>query len=165
MKKALSLALALAMAVSLVTFSTAGASAANFADSASIQHKEAVDVVSALEIIGGYGDEDFGRMRTQQNFLKTVAKKMLRPANITKLGKFAEIFQEYVKTDLTVSNLAWLGGKAIDAGADGVEVSTLPSSWKYPYVYLDKNKVLEIINEKFNPYEEPLTSQDLHVAT
>ena len=137
---------------------------------AGMQHLDGKDALKVVRFRHnwdgtGYGDEDFGRMRTQQNFLKTVAKKMLRPANITKLGKFAEIFQEYVKTDLTVSNLAWLGGKAIDAGADGVEFSTLPSSWKYPYVYLDKNKVLEIINEKFNPYEEPLTSQDLHVAT
>ena len=39
----------------------------------------------------GYGSEDIGRMQTQQNFLKAVAKKTLTVSNLTKLDSFVKI--------------------------------------------------------------------------
>ena len=53
-----------------------------------------------------YGNEDIGRMSTQQEFLKAVAKQTLTLSNVDKIGQFAKIFQQYVDTDLTVGNLA-----------------------------------------------------------
>ena len=50
----------------------------------------------------GYGSEDIGRMQTQQDFLKAVAKQTLTVSNLTKLDSFCKIFQQYVETDLTV---------------------------------------------------------------
>ena len=58
MKKTLSMVLALVMTVSLLTFAPASASAA-FTDSSSITYKEAVDVIYALGIMGGYSDGSF----------------------------------------------------------------------------------------------------------
>ena len=122
MKKALSLALALAMAVSLVTFSTAGASAANFADSASIQHKEAVDVVSALEIIGGYGDGTF----KPENYLsrgaaaKIICNMMLTPAIANQMAGSTTSFTD-VPADNTYSGyVGWCVNHGIVSGySDG----------------------------------------------
>ena len=56
MKKFLSLVLALVMTMSLVTIS---AGAKDFTDSSKITYKEAVDVISALDIVDGYSDGDF----------------------------------------------------------------------------------------------------------
>ena len=58
MKKTLSMVLALVMTVSLFTFAPASAGAA-FTDSNSITYKEAVDVIYALGIMGGYSDGSF----------------------------------------------------------------------------------------------------------
>ena len=56
MKKFLSLVLALTMAMSLVTIS---AGAKDFTDDSKITYKEAVDVVSSLDIVDGYTDGSF----------------------------------------------------------------------------------------------------------
>ena len=60
MKKFLSMVLALAMAMSLVTFAAPAAGAKDFTDNSSIQYKEAVDVISAIQIMDGYNDASFG---------------------------------------------------------------------------------------------------------
>lgn len=61
----------------------------------------------------GYGSEDIGRMETQQAFLKAVAKQTLTLSNLDKISEFANIFNAYVETDLSLGNLAWLGKEAI----------------------------------------------------
>ena len=61
MKKFLSLVLALTMAMSLVTIS---AGAKDFTDDSKITYKEAVDVVSSLDIVDGYTDGSFNPTNT-----------------------------------------------------------------------------------------------------
>ena len=111
----------------------------------------------------GYGSEDIGRMQTQQDFLKAVAKQTLTVSNLTKLDSFCKIFQQYVETDLTVGNLVWLGGEAIGMGAENIDFSTLPGEWKSPYIYLDQAEVLTLINQYLNPYVEDRTAEDLNI--
>ncbi|MBQ6206643.1 MAG: LCP family protein [Oscillospiraceae bacterium] len=110
----------------------------------------------------GYGDEDLGRIRTQQKFLKTAAKKLLSFSSLTKVNDFIRIFQKYVKTDLTLPNLAWLAKEAISAGSDGIQFATLPGTWKNPYIYTNQEEALALINEHLNPYKEDRTLADLN---
>ncbi|MBQ9617962.1 MAG: S-layer homology domain-containing protein, partial [Oscillibacter sp.] len=80
MKKSLSLVLALVMTVSLFTFGPVSASAA-FTDSNSITYKEAVDVISSLEIMGGYSDGSFrpNGALTRGAAAKIICNMMLTP--------------------------------------------------------------------------------------
>lgn len=135
-----------------------------------LQHldgQEALEVVRFRENNDGtgYGTQDLGRMATQQNFLKTVAKQMLTLSNVDKMGEFAKIFQKYVETDLTLGNMAWLGGEAVKMGVDNITFSTLPGQWKSPYIYLDTEAVLTLVNESLNPYVEPRVAADLDIPT
>ena len=111
----------------------------------------------------GYGSEDLGRMQTQQNFLKAVAKQTLTVSNLTKVDSFVKIFQKYVETDLSLGNLAWLGREAITIGAENIDFSTLPGDWKSPYIYLDQEETLALVNQYLNPYVEDRTAADLHI--
>ena len=112
----------------------------------------------------GYGSEDLGRMQTQQKFLKAVAKKMLSAGNIlTKVDDYAKIFNQYVDTDLTVGNLAWLGTEVLKMGIDKIDFSTLPNEWKSPYIYLDPDETLALVNTYLNPYVEDRTAEDLNL--
>ena len=113
----------------------------------------------------GYGSEDIGRMKTQQAFLMAVAKQTLKPSNLTKVSAFAKIFQQYVKTDLELGELAWLGQEAFSAGTENIEFSTLPSAWKSPYIYLDAEAVLTLVNEHLNPYTEDRVLEDLDILS
>ena len=113
----------------------------------------------------GYGSEDVGRMQTQQNFLKAVAQQTLTLSNVDKVGEFAKIFQQYVDTDLSLGNLAWLGKEAISMGVDKISFSTLPNEWRSPYIYLDPDATLELVNQYLNPYVEDRTMEDLDIPS
>ena len=111
----------------------------------------------------GYGNEDIGRMQTQQAFLKAVAQQTLTLSNLDKIDDFVKIFQQYVETDLTLGNLAWLGKEAISMGAENISFSTLPGEWHSPYIYLDPDATLEVVNQYLNPYVEDRTMEDLNI--
>ena len=112
----------------------------------------------------GYGSEDLGRMQTQQKFLKAVAKKMLSFENlISNPRKYAEIFGQYVDTDLSVTDLAWFGMQVLGMGVDKIDFSTLPNEWKSPYIYLDPDETLALVNTYLNPYVEDRTAEDLNI--
>ena len=64
----------------------------------------------------GYADGDLGRIKTQQAFLKAVIEQLLQMKNVTKINEFSKIFEENVKTDLSISNLFWFGKSAILGG-------------------------------------------------
>lgn len=112
----------------------------------------------------GYGSEDLGRMQTQQKFLKAVAKKMFSFENlISNPRKYAEIFGQYVDTDLSVTDLAWFGMQVLGMGVDKIDFSTLPNEWKYPFIYLDPDETLALVNTYLNPYVEDRTADDLNI--
>ncbi|MCI9121036.1 MAG: LCP family protein [Oscillibacter sp.] len=113
----------------------------------------------------GYGSEDIGRMQTQQDFLKAVAKQTLTISNLGKVDQFMKIFQQYVETDLTIGNLVWLGGEAIGMGPEKIDFCTLPGDWKSPYIYLNQEEVLALINQYLNPYVEDRLPEDLNILS
>ena len=114
----------------------------------------------------GYGSEDLGRMATQQKFLKAVAKKMFSLDKlVSNLDEYVKIFDQDVETDLTVGNLAWLGGEVLKMGVDSIDFSTLPNMWRSPYIYLDPAETLTVINTYLNPYVEDRTAEDLNLPT
>jgi len=134
-----------------------------------VQHLSGADALRVVRFRhnndgSGYGSEDLGRMATQQKFLKAVAKKMLSAGNIlTKIDDYAKIFNQYVDTNLTVGNLAWLGTEVLKMGVDKIDFSTLPNAWKYPYIYLDPTETLTLVNTYLNPYVEDRTADDLNI--
>lgn len=112
----------------------------------------------------GYGTEDIGRIGTQQAFLKAVFQKML--ANPQKITAYAQIFSEYVKTDLAVSELAWFGQEALLMGMDKLSFSTLPGVWsdRLNRWVIDPEAALALINTGLNPCVADRTLDDLHLV-
>jgi len=116
----------------------------------------------------GYGTEDIGRIGTQQKFLITVAKQMLANLDLKAIQSYAAVFMDYVKTDLTVGNLVWIGEIALSAGMENIQFYTLPGDGsglykKISYYILCPEEVLTLINGSFNPYEQDLSLQDMHL--
>ena len=74
-----------------------------------------------------YGDNDLGRMRTQREFLKAVAKQTLKAKNITKIGSLIDIVKKNVKTNIN----DWKSIKdyipyAVEFDIENVETATIP---------------------------------------
>ena len=133
--------------------------------SAGMQHLTGEEALKVVRCRSVYATQDIGRMETQQKFLKAVAKQTLTLSNVDKIPEFANIFNQYVETDLTLGNLAWLGGEAISMGADAVSFSTLPGEWNDDddFVHLDPDATLEVVNQYLNPYVEDRVMADLNI--
>ncbi len=133
-----------------------------------------LDGQQAMEVVrfrhnndgSGYGTEDIGRIGTQQAFLKAVAQKLLKLENVPAM---AEVFLKYVKTDLTLGNLVWLGNEALSmGGTDALTFATLPGDgtgwYKGMSVYtLDPDAVLTMTNAMLNPYVDDITAGDMNI--
>lgn len=114
---------------------------------------------------GGYADADIGRIRTQQAFLRAVARKAMSLENVPAL---ASVFFDYVQTDLSLGNLVWLAGEAANIGLEGVSFHTLPGDgagyYRRESVYvLDPEATLVLVNEALDPYDAPITADELDV--
>ncbi len=130
-----------------------------------VQTLNGENAMKVVRFRSGYASQDLGRMQTQQAFLKAAAKQTLTPSNLNKIDDFVKIFQSYVETDLTLGNLAWLGKEAITMGSDAVSFSTLPNEWKSPYIYLNQEETLALINQHLNPYVEDRVAEDLNIPS
>ena len=133
--------------------------------SAGMQHLTGEEALKVVRCRSVYATQDIGRMETQQKFLQAVAQQTLTLSNLDKIPEFANIFNQYVETDLTLGNLAWLGKEAISMGSDAISFSTLPSEWRSPYIYLDPDATLELVNQYLNPYVEDRVMADLNIPT
>ena len=116
----------------------------------------------------GYANADLGRIETQQAFLKAVAKQTLQLSNVRNISSLANIFTTYVKTDLSLGNIVWLGNEALKIGMDGVTFHTLPGDGtgyyrKESVFVLDRDATVALVNEALNPYVKPVTVEDTDI--
>ena len=119
MKKFLSLVLALTMAMSLVTIS---AGAKDFTDDSKITYKEAVDVVSSLDIVDGYTDGSFNPTNTLTRgaAAKIICNLILGPTTADALSADTAPFKDVPVTNEFAGYIAYCSQQKIISGyADG----------------------------------------------
>lgn len=118
----------------------------------------------------GSGYTDVGRTQTQQALLVALAKKALAWNSLTKLNGFVDIFNKYVDTDLSTTEMLYFASQAIhiDPSSD-VETCTLQGNGEahyrgFSYCYaLDPTSTLEAVNRLVNPYTRELTLEDMNL--
>lgn len=133
--------------------------------------QQAMEVARFRKNNDGSGYSDIGRTQTQQKLLVALAKKVLSWGNLTKINGFVEIFNKNVTTDLTLDNMMYFAGQAINLDpSEGVETATLPGRGdgiyhKSTYCYeLDPEETLETVNRLVNPYDRDMTLEDMNLA-
>ena len=131
----------------------------------------------------GYPNSDLGRIQTQQNFLKAVIKQLLQLKNVTKIGEFAEVFQNNVETDMAFQEMLWFGQQAVLGGlsVENVNFVTMPNkiasaysptvskvysqNMYQSYVVPKANELLELVNTSLSPFVEKSTLSDLDIMS
>ncbi len=74
-----------------------------------------------------YGSDDFGRMRTQREFIKAVAEQTLKAKNITKIGNLIDIVKKNVKTNINDwSQIKEYIPYAVDFDTDNIQSENIP---------------------------------------
>ena len=121
----------------------------------------------------GYDDGDIGRVTKLQDFLVTVGSAVLSPANVLKIPSIAAAVSNNVETDLTTSQILWLGmqGMKMDMQEDISMQTLIGDSAMVNFgdnIWVDilvEDMVIDQINETFNPYIRSLTEEDFSIVT
>jgi LCP family protein required for cell wall assembly len=111
---------------------------------------------------------DVGRAAMQRQILVALAKKVVSWDSLPRVKNFINLFQEYVKTDLSTADLIYFATQAIQVDMDtGVVQGNLDGDGnaiykkvRYCFVFQAED-ILPTLNELVNPYNTPLTEADL----
>lgn len=110
-----------------------------------------------------YGSDDYGRMRTQRDFITEVLKQTLKLGNIFKIGEILEIAHENVETNMSLSYLKDYIPYAVEFNTENLQTATLPGEsekcneiWFFMY---DKLETKEIIQNMFKTGESETTDE------
>ena len=111
----------------------------------------------------GYVEGDIGRVKAQQLFIEALVNQVATPATVTKMPKLIDIVLENMDTDLTNGELIWFGKEVLEIDmTTNFNMFVLPGEPQYvggvSYYLPNESEILAIVNEYFNPQEEPITS-------
>ncbi len=100
-----------------------------------------------------YGDNDYGRMKTQREFLKAVLHQTIKLGNVMKIREFIDIGNKYVTTNINVKFIKDYIPYVIDFKLGDLKTATLPGvseKCNGVWVFLHNEQQTEkIINEMF----------------
>lgn len=74
----------------------------------------------------GYPDQDLGRIRAQQQFMKAVLDEMLKPANIPLIPARATMLARYIETTMEPNRIVSLAKTIATVRREDIEFATLP---------------------------------------
>lgn len=131
-----------------------------------LQTLDGYDSMGFMRYRATYAEGDLGRIKMQHTFVDAVIKKLLTPATFARIPELAEIILDNVETDLTLGNEIWLGKHILTMNLEeDVLMTMLPGSPRMyeglSYYFPNEEETLEIINENFNPYVEPIEKLNL----
>lgn len=102
-----------------------------------------------------YGVEDYGRMRTQREFITATVKQTLKPENILKVGDFLDIAYRNIKTNLSIDVIKDYIPYAVSFSTENLKSDRLPGADEYveetkTYMFFhNKSKTQKLIQELF----------------
>ncbi len=105
-----------------------------------------------------YGDNDFGRMRTQREFIKAVIEQTISLKNSLKIKAIAEDVFENVETDMDKDTMLSFIPYALEMDTENIKMEQLPGAsavynnlWFYEYY---KTKTDELMTELTASFQE-----------
>ena len=141
---------------------------------------QVLDGEKAMELVRfrRYSEGDIKRVEVQQSFMKALIKECLSLEHWGKIKAYIDLALENVQTDLEFGSVVWFAAQALGLGGapaldmDDVYTCTLPgnywdSAWsravgqEQSYVTIYPNQVVELVNERFNPYLQDVTTSML----
>lgn len=92
------------------------------------RHSNNIKGVGMTTYPSEYGNDDFGRMRTQRDFIVATMKQTLKPGNIFKIGQLLEIANKNVDTNIELSLAKDYVPYLVEFNTDEMKTATLPGT-------------------------------------
>ena len=148
-----------------------------------IHLKKGVQTLNGKDAMGlvrfrRYSEGDIKRVEVQQNFIKALIKECLSIQHWGKMKAYIDLAMKNVETDLESGSVVWFAANVLGLNGtpalnmNDVTTCTLPgdywgSTWsrdtnqEQSYVTIYPKQVVDLVNEKFNPYEQRVTTSML----
>jgi LCP family protein required for cell wall assembly len=101
----------------------------------------------------GYIDQDLGRIRAQQQFIKAAAKQTLKLNNIGKIPQMIKSYYNNIETNIPLDLILKFAASAKDYDLDGMKMATLPGKPAYingiSYFICDEEEAEILVKELF----------------
>jgi len=94
----------------------------------------------------GYPDEDLGRIKAHQQFMKNAFKQCLG----FDLPKIATVAYENIQSDIKLKTVLYLAGKAVGITSDDITTYTIPNKYVPPYIRPDAAGIEEMLREIYS---------------
>ena len=108
-----------------------------------------------------YGSDDYGRMRTQRDFLIATVKQTLQMKNITKIKSLTTTIFDNLETNLKLDMITPYAPYAIDFDITNIESMQLPGKseklnnlWFFSYDEEETNKLIQEMVNKLEGIED-----------
>jgi len=110
-----------------------------------------------------YGGDDYGRMRTQREFMIETAKQTIKAKNILKIKDIIDIVYEYVETNLSIATIKDYVPYAVKFDISTIQSAVIPggsygpsTTPSYPlwFFIADKEETAVLIDELYGTGEE-----------
>ena len=103
-----------------------------------------------------YGGNDYGRMRTQREFIIATAKQTLQAKNVFKIGEIVDLVYEYVDTNLSISVIKDYIPYAINVDINAIQSEYLPGvsvgppqGVPYWFFQVDEEETEELVQQLY----------------
>lgn len=104
-----------------------------------------------------YGNEDYGRMRTQRDVIVAIAKQTLKFKNIKEIKNLINIMQQYVYTNMSFNLIIDYVPYAININMDNLQTAQLPGKSDFRgggwFFFYDEEEAKKIVDQLFNEKE------------
>ena len=106
-----------------------------------------------------YGDEDYGRMKTQRNIIIEIAKQTIKLKNISEIKNILNIMKEDVKTNVNFNNIIDYLPYAVGVDMNTIKTFQLPGvsenrggyGW---FFYHDEEETEKLVDELFKENQQ-----------
>lgn len=138
---------------------------------------QTLDGESAMELVRfrRYSEGDIKRVEVQQAFMKALIQECLSLKHWGKVKAYIDLAMENVQTDLEFGSVVWFAANVLGLNGapalsmDDVYTCTLPGDYwggawsrstgqEQSYVTIYPGQVVELVNARFNPYEQRVTT-------
>lgn len=112
---------------------------------------------------------DLQRIYIQQSFIKAMLKQCMKPANIFRLPAVYRAVMRNLQSDMTSSNIRYIGFWSLLSYKNEVVQNTLPGDGVFwdgsACIALFGQNVVNLVNQVLNPFYEPITIEESTVYT
>lgn len=115
-----------------------------------------------------YVNGDLDRITVQHRFLQAAAKQFISLGSIPNLARVVQLISSGMDSDLTASNIAYLLRCAIQCRSEDIHFYTMPNIpadvGGLSYTFVEPEEWITLLNEALNPFDTPLTEDNLDIV-